>query len=73
VQAKFDVNGGAALSLAKAAKAVKKSAKVGALPAPKGENLKFLGWYSAKHGGKKITAATKLSKNATFYARWRMA
>jgi uncharacterized repeat protein (TIGR02543 family) len=73
VQAKFDVNGGTALSPAKAAKAVKKSAKVGALPTPKSENLKFQGWYSAKHGGKKITAATKLPKNATFYAHWRMA
>jgi uncharacterized repeat protein (TIGR02543 family) len=45
---------------------------VEALPTPKSENRKFLGWFSAKHGGKKITAATKLSKNTTFYAHWRM-
>jgi uncharacterized repeat protein (TIGR02543 family) len=73
VQASFDVNGGTALSPAKAAKAVKKSAKIGALPTPKRENHKFLGWYSAKYGGQKITTATKLPKSATFYAHWRMA
>jgi uncharacterized repeat protein (TIGR02543 family) len=73
VQINVDVNGGAALSPAEAAKAVKKSAKVGTLPTPKRANYKFLGWFSAKHGGKKITAKTKLTKSATFYAHWQMA
>jgi uncharacterized repeat protein (TIGR02543 family) len=72
VQASFDTNGGTVLAAAKATKAVKKSAKLGTLPKPVRDGYKFLGWYSAKFGGKKITTATKLAKKATYYAHWQM-
>ena len=44
----------------------------GELPTPVREGYNFSGWYTAKTGGKKVTASTKVtaSKDHTLYARW---
>ena len=40
------------------------------LPEPTRTGYAFLGWYTKKSGGTKVTAATKFSKSTTLYARW---
>jgi uncharacterized repeat protein (TIGR02543 family) len=44
---------------------------VGALPNAVRKGYKFLGWYTKKSGGKKITKSTKIKKNTTYYAHWK--
>ena len=65
----FNANGG---YCNKRVKCVKKGAKLGKLPVPVSDEAVFLGWYTKKTGGKKITAKTKIksTKNVTYYARW---
>ena len=43
---------------------------VGLLPTPYREYYGFAGWWTAPQGGTKITSATKITNNTTFYARW---
>ena len=43
---------------------------VGLLPTPYREYYGFAGWWTAPKGGTKITSATKITKDATYYARW---
>lgn len=41
------------------------------MPTPKREGYNFLGWYTQKDGGKKITCETKMPANdVIFYAQW---
>jgi uncharacterized repeat protein (TIGR02543 family) len=47
------------------------SAKLGKLPAPKRAGHRFLGWYTKKSGGTKVTAGTRVTKAVTLYAHWR--
>ena len=56
-----------------ATKKVTFAAKVGSLGTPTRSGYKFLGYYTAKTGGTKITAANivKWSKNLTVYAHWK--
>ncbi len=44
----------------------------GYLPTPSYQNHEFLGWYSAKSGGKQIKSTTKVTnkKNHSIYAHW---
>ena len=63
----FDANGGTCDTKGRW---VKKGAAVGTLPAATRSGCKFLGWYTAKTGGSKIAATTKIAANRTFYARW---
>jgi uncharacterized repeat protein (TIGR02543 family) len=53
-------------------KKVTVAAKYGKLPTPKRSGYGFVGWYTKKSGGSKITATTKvtLKKTHTLYARW---
>ncbi len=44
--------------------------KVGTLPAVTRRGYLFLGWYTAKTGGKKITASTVIKSSTRFYAHW---
>ena len=44
--------------------------KVGSLPVPKRSGYTFLGWYTKKTGGVKITSDRVIRKNTTFYAHW---
>jgi uncharacterized repeat protein (TIGR02543 family) len=47
------------------------SSKLGKLVTPKRSGYKLLGWHTSKSGGKKVTAATKVTKAVTLYAHWK--
>ncbi len=66
----FDVNGGKAITTK--SKTVTAGQTYGTLPNAKRANYTFNGWYTAKTGGQKITAASKvaITANTTLYARW---
>ena len=65
----FDPNGGE-LAETEAARDVKEGTAVGALPEPTRLRYTFLGWFTEKEWGDKVTAATKIEDNVTFYAHW---
>ena len=44
--------------------------KVEIMPYANKEGYAFLGWFDAKEGGNKITAATVFTKDTTVYAQW---
>ncbi len=71
VKIKLNANGG---NCSKSSIRVKYSGKVTNLPKPTRKNYKFLGWYTEKSGGTKITSATNTSKliniGKTLYAHW---
>ena len=69
IKVTFNANGGkASVSI----KNFEQGKAYGALPACTRANYKFLGWYTAKSGGTKVTAATKAPAKAaqTLYAHW---
>jgi uncharacterized repeat protein (TIGR02543 family) len=70
---KFNENKGKKLSKKFRAKKIKFGTKLGKLPTPKRSKYKFLGWYTKKSGGKKVTKATKMTKSGTLalYAHWK--
>jgi uncharacterized repeat protein (TIGR02543 family) len=70
---KLSANGGKVAG--KASVSVKKShnAKLGKLATPKRTGYQFLGWYTGKVKGKKVTAGTKATKAVTLYAHWKRA
>jgi uncharacterized repeat protein (TIGR02543 family) len=69
----FKVNGGKKLKAALMNKTVLCGEKYGKLPKPKRSNYKFLGWYTKKTGGIKITkkSIVQIQKNHKLYAHWR--
>ncbi|MDR0596272.1 MAG: InlB B-repeat-containing protein [Clostridiales Family XIII bacterium] len=78
----FNANGGKITvkksGKSKGVKSIETSAKYGkkyALPkTPKRAGYKFLGWYTSKKGGTKITKSSKvkfIGANQTLYAHWR--
>lgn len=46
------------------------NAKIGKLPSPKRKGYVFLGWYTQKSGGSKISGETRVKASKTYYARW---
>jgi uncharacterized repeat protein (TIGR02543 family) len=70
---KLNVNGGKKLKASQEKKTVTYGKKYGKLAAPKFSGYKFSGWYTAKSGGAKITATSKvkITKTTTLYARWK--
>jgi uncharacterized repeat protein (TIGR02543 family) len=70
---KLNVNKGKKLAKAKAKKTVTYGSKYGKLVKATRKGYKFAGWYTKKSGGKKITAASKVTikKNTTLYAHWK--
>ena len=71
----LDANGGkittsAKKKVSKAKKTVKYGKAVGKLPEPQKKGYAFLGWYTAKKGGRKITASSTASGDGKLYARW---
>lgn len=68
---KYNVNGGK--KLAATSKKVTYGKTYGKLATPKRVGYTFSGWYTAKTGGKKITATSKvtITKNTTVYAHWK--
>jgi uncharacterized repeat protein (TIGR02543 family) len=69
VLVKFNAAGG---KLDTKNKAVFSDSKYGKLPVPKRVGYKFLGWFTKKAGGNKITAASPVSvaKKHSLYAHW---
>jgi uncharacterized repeat protein (TIGR02543 family) len=68
---KLDANGG---RLGKAPTSSLKKAynsKLGKLAVPKRGGHQFLGWYTKKAGGEKVTAGTRVTKAVTLYAHWK--
>ncbi|MCD8094786.1 MAG: InlB B-repeat-containing protein, partial [Ruminococcus sp.] len=65
----FNANGG---SVSTTTKTYYKGNTLGTLPTPTRSGYKFLGWYTKKSGGTKVTSNTVLSvvKDRTFYAHW---
>ena len=55
-------------------KVVTKGDKYGKLPEVRRNNYVFVGWYTKKKGGTKVTSDTvvKISKNQRLYAQWRL-
>ena len=55
-------------------KVVTKGDKYGKLPEARRNNYVFVGWYTKKKGGTKVTSDTvvKISKNQRLYAQWRL-
>lgn len=53
-------------------KVVAKGSKYGELPGAKRSKYVFMGWYTKKKGGTKVTSNTvvKISKNQCLYAHW---
>lgn len=45
-------------------------AGIGKLPGVKRKGYAFLGWYTQKSGGKKISGSTAVTADAAYYARW---
>jgi uncharacterized repeat protein (TIGR02543 family) len=70
---KLNVNGGKKLAASKAKLKVTYAKKYGKLTTPTKAGYKFLGWYTKKKGGTKITAKTtvKITKTTTLYAHWK--
>jgi uncharacterized repeat protein (TIGR02543 family) len=68
----FKVNGGKVLPPAVASKTVTYDSVFGPLPTPKRTGYRFLGWYTAKSGGVKVTSATKvkITNDTAVYAHW---
>ena len=61
---KFDAQGGKAV----ASQTVKSGTTI-KMPSTSRSGYKFLGWYTAKTGGSKVTSL-KVTKNVTLYAHW---
>jgi len=74
VKVKWDANGGKIGTAKTTITNVKKGVKIGKLPkTPKRSGYTFVGWYTKKSGGTKITATTKVKKKVTYYAQWKKA
>jgi len=66
----YDTNGGDEIN--KASKIVAYNSQYGTLPQPTRTGYYFIGWYTEKVGGEKITEDTVVekAKNHTIYAHW---
>lgn len=73
----YNANGGTMKSGTKTVKSIAKSIvkgnALGTLPTPTRSSYCFLGWYTAKSGGSKISNKTKATKTVTYYAHWAVA
>lgn len=69
VYCNFDANGG---SISKIKQAVIPNDKYWVLPLPTKPNARFIGWYTEKTGGEKITedSIVESDKSFTLYAHW---
>ena len=62
----FDANGGSVSP----SSAQTKNGKLESLPTPTYDGYDFLGWYTQKDGGEKVTTDTVFTKNSIIYAHW---
>lgn len=67
----FDSNGGASHGIISRPY----NSNYGSLPTPTRRGYKFIGWYTAKSGGSKVTSSTKMNtaKYHVLYAHWEKA
>lgn len=67
----FDANGG---NVSTSSKGVVYGATYGTLPTPTKSGAEFLGWYTTKDGGNKITSSStvNITSNQTLYAHWKV-
>ena len=63
----FNANGGTGGT----SRNVSSGKSIGTLPKPTKKGYRFIGWFTKKSGGVKITAKTKVKKNVTYYAHWK--
>jgi uncharacterized repeat protein (TIGR02543 family) len=68
---RLNANGGKVAGKASASTKRAYNTKLGKLSVPKCAGYSFLGWYTSKSGGKKVTSATKVTKAVTLYAHWK--
>ena len=66
----FDLNG--AEGTAPTQREITHGSAVGELPTVAREGYEFLGWFTSASGGTNITASTKVTANATYYAQWQI-
>lgn len=64
----FDSQGGSKVS----SLAIENNKNIGTLPTPTKAGYSFLGWYTKKTGGQKISSTHKITARITFYARWKL-
>ena len=62
----FNANGGSVSTTS----TTTKDGKLESLPTPTYDGYDFLGWYTQKDGGDKVTTNTVFTKNSTIYAHW---
>ncbi len=62
----FNANGGSVSTTS----TTTKDGKLESLPTPTRGGYDFLGWYTQKDGGEKVTTDTVFTKNSTIYAHW---
>ena len=67
VNVNFNANGGKKVNR----KVIGSGSAIGALPKTTRKGHSFVGWYTAKKGGTKISAKTTVANNTTFHARWK--
>ena len=65
----FDPTGGD-LPLSERTRTVQQGLAVGSLPAPTRSGYTFDGWFTARTGGTRVTAATIVLSDVTYFARW---
>jgi uncharacterized repeat protein (TIGR02543 family) len=63
----FDANSG---TVSPASVTLAYNSALGTLPTPTRADYIFTGWYTAKVGGAKVTAGTKVTATVTYYAQW---
>ena len=63
----FNANGGV---VSPATCVVEKGGIVGTLPTPTRSGYSFVGWFTSVSGGTKVTTATVVTGNVTYYAQW---
>jgi uncharacterized repeat protein (TIGR02543 family) len=63
----FDARGG---SVSPLSVRVAHGAAIGTLPTPKRAGHDFQGWFTAASGGARVTAATPVTADVTWYAHW---
>ena len=62
----FNANGGSVSTTS----TTTKDGKLESLPTPTRGGYDFLGWYTEKDGGEKVTTDTFFTENSTIYAHW---
>jgi uncharacterized repeat protein (TIGR02543 family) len=62
----FDVQGGSPVE----SRPVLDGTAVGELPSTARDSYDFAGWFTAPAGGSKVSAATEVTGDATYYAHW---